>query len=136
MKKIFCFLLFFLLPTLLYANPLKSQYELFFLPDENLLKGKAIFELPKEDIYEFLKGDIKILSIELNSKPLQISSTKDSNTFKIFNTQKNGTLVLTFELNLKINKLMPIQIIESYLPYLKGLSIYEISFNIKDLSKL
>lgn len=137
MRKIFfLFLFLFFFPFHLYANPIKSQYELFFLPEENLLKGKAIFELPKEEIYEFVRGEIKILSIELNSKPLQIPLSKESNTFKIFNTQKNSTLVLTFELNWKTNKSMPIQILVDYLPYPKGASIYEISVNTPDLNKL
>ncbi|MFN4196698.1 MAG: ChaN family lipoprotein [Caldimicrobium sp.] len=130
MKKIIFFLILFFWPSLLFATPIKSKYEIYYFPETHLLKGRAIFELPKEGLYEFIKGENKITEILLNKKPIEVSSHRSS--FKIFNGQKNGTLIISFEGNIVLKSTLYPQVIEGYLPYPKELFFFEISLNSPD----
>lgn len=136
MKKFLWLFILFFWPCIVFANPLKTKYELSYLAKENLLKGKAIFELTKEGLYEFIKGNITILSMELDSKPLDVSTLKDTKIFKVFNPRKGSILEILFEYKLENNKFFMPQIVEDYLPYPKEAFQWEIIVNkrgIKDL---
>ncbi len=132
MKRLILLFLCLLLPALALANPTPSRYQIEVVAEKNLLKGKAQFELLREGLYEFYKGNLKIISIELDSKPLKIISSADTNTFRIFNPQKNSTLEIIFEVNLEASNAIYPQIWEDFLPYPKDAFFWEMTLNVKD----
>ncbi|MFN3568035.1 MAG: ChaN family lipoprotein, partial [Caldimicrobium sp.] len=128
MKKVIFFLiLLFFCPFLLFATPIKGKYEIFYCPETHLIKGRALFELPTVGIYEFYRGENKITEIVLNSKPIELSSHQSS--FKIFNGQKNGTLIISFEGKIVLKATPYPQVIEGYVPHPNEAFFFELSLN-------
>ncbi|MFN3407299.1 MAG: hypothetical protein ACK40E_06195, partial [Caldimicrobium sp.] len=105
---------------------IKSKYEIYYFPETHLIKGRALFELPKEGLYEFYRGENKITEIVLNSKPIELSPHQ---SFKIFNGQKNGTLIISFEGNIVLKSTPYPQVIEGYVPHPNEAFFFELSLN-------
>ncbi len=122
------FIIFFLFTGEAFSEGLKANYEIWVDLERRIIKGNGTLEFDKEGFYEISKGNLVILNLVLNNKSLEIPPKTANPVLKIYNSQKKGSLFLSFEKPFSLTS-FPFKLKE-FLPFSRDPTLLDLKINI------